>query len=321
MMARTATEEAYWLALSLKHETFEAEKIAEVHERLGTLIELWNSPVARLKRFGFSDRALSEFERLRMTVDLQVLSRQVEQLRTSGIQMITYLDSRYPQLLRDLRGRLDGAPLVLFHRGQLVDFRRCVAIVGTRNLSFHGYLMARRFAKAIAARGFIVVSGLARGTDATAHRAAMEARGGRTVAVLPWIEPIYPPEHEQLVRDIQRRGAILSESYRRRNERQAASDFVLRNRVTSGMSLCLVAIESGEEGGTMHQVRIATTQGRHVFAVKPQMVHSHIVKGYRSLVKLGAVSVSSPRQVLEFLTKQEPEGLMDRFIDRPANRF
>jgi DNA processing protein len=299
----------------MKHRTLDADKIARACRELGSLGELWNSPVRRLELLGFSKFALSEFERLRSTTDLQTLIKRVEQLRKSGTRMITYCDDTYPELLRELGDQVDGPPLVLFHKGSLLDFRRCVAIVGTRNLSSHGYVMTRRFAKTIAARGFTIVSGLARGTDVTAHRAALEATGGRTIAVLPWMEPLYPPEHEQLAQDIQEHGAMLSEYYERRTLKLAPGDFVLRNRITSGMSLCLIAVESGEEGGTVHQVRFAVSQGKQVFVVKPQMSRSRIVSGYRSFVKAGAVPVSSPRTVLQFLSKVQPLGSMDEFVE------
>jgi len=308
-----ATEEAYWLALSSNPKVFEAERVARAQRSLGSLSELWESPVERLELLGFSKFALSEFNKLRTDVNLQSLSEKVEQLRRSGTKIISYSDSKYPALLRDLKNRLDGAPLVIFHRGSLLDFERCVAVVGTRNLSLHGYIMARKFARALATHGYTVVSGLARGTDVTAHRAALEVKNGKTIAVLPWMEPLYPPEHDQLARDIQARGAILSE-HLESSKRLAPGDFVLRNRIISGMSLCLIAVESGEEGGTVHQVRFAALQGKKVFVVKPRMNDSRAVSGYRSFVKEGAVPVSSPRAVLEFLTKGEPSRHIDEFI-------
>jgi len=182
--------------------------------------------------------------------------------------------------------------------------------------------MARRLAKSIAAKGYTVVSGLARGTDEWAHSGALETPKGKTIAVLPWITPLYPPEHSKLLEDIQKRGAAISELLEKPFGKAAKGKFVQRNRVTSGISRCVIALESEEEGGTVHQVRIAISQRRKVFAVKPRG-SDKFKRGFKLFVDLGAVPVDSSREVLDYLQKEAPirtaEKKLDSFYQHTLN--
>jgi len=316
MKMEMGEEQTYWLALSLLNKKLNVHEIEKAYRGLGSVAKIWNSELATLEKFGLSGDALPRIEKVRSTVSIKTLRERVNRLRELKVQMITFRDPAYPALLRGLMTGSIQAPLVLFHKGALLDMNNCVAIVGTRNLSFGGYLMARQFATAIAGAGYAVVTGLARGTDAIANRAAMEIDNAQTVAVLPWMEPLYPPEHERLASDIQQRGAIISENLCSEDVRGVPTEFVERNRITSGISHCLVAIESEEKGGTVHQVNIALSQGKRVFVVEPQTDDPKIISGHRLFIGMGAIPVNSPQTVLEFLTRDRHQTLPDYYSNQ-----
>jgi DNA processing protein len=163
--------------------------------------------------------------------------------------------------------------------------------------------MARKIAKSLAENGFTVVSGLARGIDEWAHCGALEVSRGKTIAVLAWIDPIYPDEHRELASDLQKRGAILSENFRQPLDRSTPARFVQRNRITSGISKCVIAIESDEEGGTVHQVRIALSQKRKVLALQPKG-NERAKRGFKVFTDLGATAVRSTNDILNVLRKE-----------------
>lgn len=200
---------------------------------------------------------------------------------------------------------LRDPPLVLLHKGTALNFNNCVAIAGTRNPSLYGRIMAEKLARSIAAKGYTIVSGLARGIDEWAHCGALEASKGRTIAVLPWIHPTYPQEHENLLEDILRRGAMVSELFEQPHDKSAPSRFIERNRITSGLSKCVVAVESDAEGGTVQQVRIALSQNRKVFALKPKG-SDRAKRGFKTFIDMGATPFEKPKEVLIFL---EAEGI------------
>jgi len=307
--------EVYWLALNERHNVIRADRVAFAEKELGSMSAVWTASPDSLRRLGFHDFAVSEFFRLKSRVYLDQLASKLETLRRKGVRIIKYTDDIYPELLRTLSSQREGAPLILFHRGALLDFDRCVAVVGTRVLSCYGHFMARRIARSIAAAGYTVVSGLARGTDIEAHCGALEAKHGKTIAVLPWLEPLYPPEHAELLKDVEKKGAVVSEHYEKISGKPALGSFVERNRITSGISRCVIAVESDEEGGTVHQVRFAINQGRKVFAVKPKSDNARAMRGFRNFVKMGATAIVTAKPVVDYLRAGEKDRPMDVYID------
>jgi DNA processing protein len=181
--------------------------------------------------------------------------------------------------------------------------------------------MALRIARTLATKGYVIVSGLARGTDEWAHFGALKANGGRTVAVLPWMDPIYPPEHAELLSEIERRGAVVSEHPTQVFWKSARGKFVERNRITSGLSKCVIAVESDEAGGTVHQVELALAQGKKVFAVVPKSQRAK--RGFELFLKKGAVALRSVDGVLEYLTSigSSVEQRMEAFYPNPQEKL
>ncbi len=209
-----------------------------------------------------------------------------------GIDVLTEANDDYPRPLR----RIHDPPGVLFRRGAAApQDEMAVAIVGTRHATRYGLAQAERLAASLARTGFTVVSGLARGIDAAAHRGAIEA-GGRTIAVLAsGLLEIYPPEHEKLAGEVAANGYLVSESAPRMVPLSGA--FPQRNRIISGLSLGTIVVEAADRSGALITARHAYEQGREVFAV-PGPVDSRMSRGCHALIKDGAKLVESIDDIL-----------------------
>ncbi len=199
----------------------------------------------------------------------------------------------YPGMLAEIF----DPPLVLYVRGNPETLlRTCVAVVGTRKPSLYGLRMAEDLASDLAARGITVVSGMARGVDAAAHRGALAA-GGTTAAVLgSGIDVIYPREHAALAREIARRGVLLTEYPP--GTPPAPRNFPARNRIVSGLALGALIVEAATQSGSLITARLAADQGREVFAV-PGNVTAPQSFGPNFLIKQGAKLVQSWRDIVE----------------------
>jgi DNA processing protein len=181
-------------------------------------------------------------------------------LRRLGLRALVPSDAEYSVEL----GAIDAAPLLLFVRGARLDeLRPMVAVVGARACTSGAARFARRLGEAFASAGFTVVSGLARGIDAAAHRGALDA--GHTVAVLgSGIDVCYPPEHRGLLEEVVANGAIVSEFPPGVGPR--AWHFPARNRIISGLSCAVVVVEAGVRSGALITAGFGLDQGRHVLA-------------------------------------------------------
>jgi DNA processing protein len=216
-----------------------------------------------------------------------------------GNHIVTLGDPDYPQAL------LDSAdpPTLLYVKGHLELLNRsALAIVGSRNASRQGEANAEAFAEALAGAGLVIVSGLALGIDAAAHRGALKSRGGaigRTIAVIgTGADRIYPARNQALTREISERGAIVSEFPL--GTPALASNFPRRNRIIAGLSRGCLVVEAAERSGSLITARLAADAGRDVFAI-PGSIHSTLSKGCHKLIKQGAKLVESAQDVLEEL--------------------
>ena len=217
---------------------------------------------------------------------------ELELAAANEIDVLVEADDNYPKLLRQIH----DPPGVLFRRGSSSpQDEMAVAIVGTRHATRYGLAQAERLAGSLARTGFTVVSGLARGIDAAAHRGAIAA-GGRTIAVLAsGLFNIYPPEHERLADEVAASGSLVSEAPPRMIPLSGA--FPQRNRIISGLTLGTIVIEAAVRSGALITARHAYEQGREVFAV-PGPVDSRMSHGCHALLKDGAKLVESIDDVL-----------------------
>ena len=218
--------------------------------------------------------------------------------REHGIRAVSKQDPDYPENLRGV----DDAPDVLFVRGSLFPSdRTAVAVVGTRSPSPAGKTIAFELARDLAAAGVTVVSGLAMGIDAQAHRGALEA-SGRTIACLgTGVDVPYPRMNAELFDSIAQKGALVSEY-------EPGTDalpwrFPKRNRIISGLSLGVVVVEAGEKSGALITADLALRQGRPVMAV-PGSPKNAVSAGCNKLIQEGAYLVTCAQDVLEFLAKE-----------------
>ena len=225
-------------------------------------------------------------------IDVQA---EIAHCREHNIQIVTLDDKEYPRSLLEIY----DPPYALFTKGQFAtQDSLSIAIVGTRHATQYGKRVAERLSSALARAGLTIVSGLARGIDGVAHRAAL-ASGGRTLAVLAGgVLNVYPSEHLQLAEEITDAGALVSEFPSRWPISKGA--FPRRNRLITGMSLGVIVVEAGLKSGALTSARHAMEQGREVFAV-PGPIDSRMSQGCHALLRDGATLVESVDDVLEAL--------------------
>ncbi|WP_051585788.1 DNA-processing protein DprA [Caldanaerobius polysaccharolyticus] len=216
----------------------------------------------------------------------------IKKMRSKGIDYVTFYDDSYPELLRHIY----DPPPVLFYAGDLSIDSIAIAVVGSRKPSYYGLKAADRIARDLAVSGITVVSGMARGIDGAAQRAAIDA-GGKTVAVLGCgVDVVYPPENRDLYEKIREKGLVVSEYPP--GTQPVAGYFPQRNRIISGLSRGVVVVEAGEKSGSLITAQAALEQGRDVFAV-PGNIFSPMSAGCHRLIKDGAKLVTSAQDILE----------------------
>jgi DNA processing protein len=210
-------------------------------------------------------------------------------------QRIGLSDEAYPESLR----QIDSPPQAINVRGAPLETwldRPKVAIVGSRKASPYGKLVTDELATGLARRGVVIISGLALGIDAIAHRATL-ACGGTTVAILPTpLNQIYPASHLGLAADIVARSGSLISEYESDSE-VFKVNFIARNRIVSGLADILLITEAAAASGTMHTARFALGQGKTVMAV-PGNINQDGSQGTNNLIKSGAVPVTELGDIL-----------------------
>jgi DNA processing protein len=248
-----------------------------------------------LERFGSAEGVYAalraELERLRLKPEAvesivlrdrhEAAARELERVRELGADVLVLDDGTYPALLREIA----DPPLTLYVKGEWAACFEspCVAVVGSRRASTYGQNVAVMLARDLAGRGVCVVSGLARGVDAAAHRGALEA-GGRTVAVLgTGVDEVYPRDHKKLAEEILAKGGALVSQFPLGTP-PIPENFPYRNRIISGLSLGTVLVEAAENSGSLITARLAMEQNREVFAV-PGNVTSRNSFGTNYLIK------------------------------------
>jgi len=220
------------------------------------------------------------------------LDRELERLTAGGGDLLTQEDPDFPEGLRTI----PYPPPFLYIKGRLTNQdRMAVAVVGTRKPSNYGRKVSYRLGRELSLKGVTVVSGLARGIDTAAQRAAVE-NGGRTLAVLGCgLDVVYPPENGQLYEAIPRCGALISEFPL--GTPPEGRNFPVRNRLISGLALGVVIVEAGSQSGTHITARYALEQGREIFAV-PGPIDSPNSAGPHYWIQQGARLVGGVEDIL-----------------------
>jgi DNA processing protein len=280
-VAISQEEELHWLALRMV-------------PGLGTLrsfrlIEKWKTPQAVFRASASELEASGVSPALARSItsgcSFEEAVEQQEAARETGARVIPIYDPLYPQRLREIY----DPPLVLFTRGRLELLQTYgIAIVGTRRPSPYGMAAAERLSGDLSQAGLTIVSGMARGIDTSAHKAAL-AGGKNTIAVLGCgADVLYPADNRRLFDDLALRGLILSEFPMRTPA--YPQNFPIRNRIVSGLSLGVVIVEGAQYSGSGITARIAVEQGREVFAV-PGNITSKMSWGPNLLIKDGTAKL------------------------------
>ena len=262
-----------------------------------------------LERFGAAEAVFgalrAELEQLRLRPETlesivlrdrhEVAEQELLRVRELGADVLVLDDGTYPALLREIA----DPPITLYVRGAWAEAldAPCVGIVGSRRCSTYGQNTASLLARELASRGVTIVSGLARGIDAAAHRGALEG-GGRTVAVLgTGVDEVYPRDHKKLAAEILDKGGALVSQFPLGTP-PIPENFPYRNRIISGLSLGVVLVEAAENSGSLITARLALEQGREVFAV-PGNITSRNSFGTNYLIKAAGAKLTQQWQGVE----------------------
>ena len=220
--------------------------------------------------------------------------------QTPGNHVLTLADPEYPQRLLETM----DPPTLLYAKGRVDLLKRpSLAMVGSRNATPQGLANAESFAACLSAGGLTIVSGLALGIDAAAHRGALKGAASTVAVIGTGADRIYPAGNRELARRIAEEGCIVSEFPL--GAPAMAANFPRRNRIIAGLSAGVLVVEAAERSGSLITARLAGEQGRDVFAI-PGSIHSPLSKGCHRLIKQGAKLVDDARDVLEELALAAP---------------
>ena len=260
-----------------------------------------------LRRYGSARRALAELPSIIRRRDVrppttEQVEAEMDASEQAGVRIICAVEPDYPELLR----ALDPAPPLISVWGRVALMSQpCVAIVGSRNCSALGERFAGQLARELGEAGAVVVSGLARGIDASAHAAALDTG---TIGVLGGgVDHIYPRSNHDLHLEMRERGLLVSESPL--GYRATARDFPRRNRLISGLSLGVVVVEAAERSGTLITARYALEQNREVMAAPGSPLDPR-TKGCNRLIREGAALVENARDVMDAIAGGARQGEM-----------
>ncbi len=233
---------------------------------------------------------------------ISLLEKQLRILNNQDVRILTIFDKDYPSNLT----KLEDAPPILYCRGNLLPKDECaVSIVGTRNATDYGRNVTRTLAKKLAEHGITIVSGMAMGIDTQAHMGALEGIG-RTLAVMgTGIDLVYPASNRNLAKKIAENGCLITELSPL--SPPLPYHFPSRNRIISGLSKAVIAVEAGERSGVFSTVKWALDYGRDVYAL-PGDIYRKVSEGTNKLIKNGAIPLTSYKDILEntnFKIKEE----------------
>ncbi len=290
-MIEDGTERARWIAL--RRAGLGSESFRGLIACFGSVAEAWEAPAGAAKAAGLRTQYVRGFEKARREFKPD---RELELLEACGARTLTWEDEAYPSLLREI----PQSPPVLFVRGSAgPQFEQALAVVGTRRVTPYGREVCEQFCAAVARTGVAIVSGLARGVDAIAHRMAVD-EGAPTAAVLAGgIDGVYPRENAGLAERVLANGCIVSEYPP--GVKTRPDYFPRRNRIISGLARATLVVEAGMTSGALHTANHALEQNREVFAV-PGSVFSRQSEGTNRLIRESAAKlVGSAEELCEEL--------------------
>ncbi len=294
-------ERIYWLGFS-SFPGIGPARFAKLLKHFGTGKDAWHAQVSDLIASGIGENIATEFNTFREEFSLFAYEKKLVE---NNVHYVTLKDSDYPELL----GKMKNPPFLLYRKGTL-DFdslknEKLLAVVGTRKVTDYGRQVTESLVEELARAGCIIVSGLALGVDAIAHKATLDARG-KTIAVLGCgVDCCYPRENSILYSQILKNNGMIVSEYALGVQPNKGS-FPSRNRIIAGLSLGVLVTEGAEDSGSLITARDALSNNRKVFAV-PGPITSSVSRGPIALISKGAKIVTSAKDIIDELGIRNPE--------------
>ncbi|MGH8377945.1 MAG: DNA-processing protein DprA [Gammaproteobacteria bacterium] len=267
--------------------------------RCGTVAEIFSGASRDLSGLGLTEETRAWLK----SPDWTAAEKDLRWLESSAVSLLPITDPAYPELLK----QIPDPPIVLFLRGnENLLAGPQLAMVGSRNPSGEGRRNAEEFAGYLARCGLAIVSGMALGIDSASHRGALKANGATLAVWGTGLDKVYPPSHRELAEEIAAKGLLISEFPP--GTPPLPHNFPRRNRLISGLSVGTLVVEAAQSSGSLITARLASEQGREVFAI-PGSIHNPLARGCHRLIREGAKLVESAGDVLEELApllKLEP---------------
>ncbi len=255
--------------------------------------EAWKAPLIEFRKLGFSPKVISSFSAHKKSLNS---SKYFSELDRRSIKFVTINEKDYP---KNLKGIIN-APTVLYYIGNLTgDLSNAVAVVGSRKMSSYGREVAEKISGELSAMGVVIVSGLALGIDAVAHRACINTKGKGIVVLASGLDTISPYTNQWIAKEIVKLGGLIVSEFPL-GQPPFRTSFPSRNRIISGLSKAVIIIEGLEKSGTLLTASAAAEQGRTVFAV-PGQITSPLTFAPHYLIQNGAKLLMSVNDVLEEL--------------------
>jgi DNA processing protein len=241
--------------------------------------------------------------------------QELDRVRNLGCQLLNWDEPQYPRRLLEI---YDAPPLLYVRGDAAVLNRHCISMVGTRRPTPYGNQVAERLARDLAERGLVIVSGMARGIDSSAHTGACKASRGATIGVLgTGVDVIYPKENRKLFAEVEKRGALISEFPL--GSHPAPENFPVRNRIVAGMPLGVVVVQGAQYSGSLITARLGMEFGREVYGI-PGNITADVSFAPNQLVKQGAKLVTSWEDVVEELPTEVRSELFPLAATTPDER-
>jgi DNA processing protein len=292
---------AQWLGLNQTPGLGNAA-LCQMLTKFGSPAAIYNASISQLREVVDAEIA----RKISQGVDIDAIKPTLDWLKKDNAHIVTLADSEYPKKLLEI----NNPPAVLYAIGHLHWLNHpSIAMVGSRSATPQGEKNAENFAQSLCELGLCVVSGMALGIDGAAHRGALKANGATIAVVGTGLDIVYPARHRDLAHKITERGLIISEFPL--GTPSKAQNFPRRNRLISGLSLGCLVVEANIDSGSLITARLATEQGREVFAI-PGSIHSPVAKGCHRLIKQGAKLVENTLDILEEIKNLLP-------ITKPSN--
>ncbi len=282
--------ERYYLAALNAVNLIGTKTLQKLIEKFGSAENIWRAEISQLTEAGFNQKIIDNFIEFR-SKHPDAVEKLVEFCNVRKIKICTTYDENYPPLLK----QTSAEPIIFYYRGEIIPDAERIAIVGTRGATPYGEKVSKKLSAELAAAGFTIVSGAAKGIDTFAHQAAL--KNGRTVAVLGYGINKIPHDKQKLFEEIVAGGGVVMTEFPPNSDGNTGT-FPARNRIIAGLSRGVIVVEAGEKSGALITANRAADFSRDVFVV-PHSVFSPKSAGCHNLIREGAILIKGSDDVLE----------------------